>query len=460
MLLVERHEELALLQRQFEDCLEGAGRLVLVTGPVASGKTELLFTFAERATRAGALFLCAAGSNTEKALPLSAIGQLFHGAGVAPDSLDRTAALLLRDGPSDAGSDPAAPTTDQRLAEVLHSVSNALLDLAQRQAMLSALRAEIAMRKGDVAAAREHGRAALEYIPAQSWGVAVGLPLATRLRAATVRGDYEEAVRLLHEPVPESMFQTAFGLLYLHVRGQYYLASGQTRAALDDFRACGSLMSKWGLDLPALVPWRVEAAQAWLRLGNPQRARELANEQLRRLSAGRSRSRAITLRALAATSDVRDRPGLLTEAVDILQSCGDQLELARTLAGRSRVQRELGAADQAGTDAERALQLARDCGAETLVRRLAPERAGPRQPATVEPAPDDCDDTVRILLSDAERRVATLAADGKTNREIARKLFVTVSTVEQHLTRVYRKLKVSRRTDLAGLLNANLANTA
>jgi DNA-binding CsgD family transcriptional regulator len=44
--------------------------------------------------------------------------------------------------------------------------------------------------------------------------------------------------------------------------------------------------------------------------------------------------------------------------------------------------------------------------------------------------------------------VAALAADGYTNRQIARRLNVTVSTVEQHLTRVYRKLRISRRTDL------------
>ncbi|MEY9968292.1 DNA-binding NarL/FixJ family response regulator, partial [Streptacidiphilus sp. MAP12-16] len=53
-------------------------------------------------------------------------------------------------------------------------------------------------------------------------------------------------------------------------------------------------------------------------------------------------------------------------------------------------------------------------------------------------------------LSSAERRVASLAALGHTNREIARDLFITVSTVEQHLTRVYRKLNVTRRSDLPG----------
>ncbi len=52
------------------------------------------------------------------------------------------------------------------------------------------------------------------------------------------------------------------------------------------------------------------------------------------------------------------------------------------------------------------------------------------------------------LLSGAERRVAVLAALGQTNREIARRLAVTPSTVEQHLTRVFRKLGVRTRQEL------------
>jgi DNA-binding CsgD family transcriptional regulator len=57
-------------------------------------------------------------------------------------------------------------------------------------------------------------------------------------------------------------------------------------------------------------------------------------------------------------------------------------------------------------------------------------------------------------LTDAERRVAVLAARGSTNRAIAARLYVTTSTVEQHLTRVYRKLSVKSRADLAGLVGA------
>jgi len=52
------------------------------------------------------------------------------------------------------------------------------------------------------------------------------------------------------------------------------------------------------------------------------------------------------------------------------------------------------------------------------------------------------------VLSEAERRVAALAVQGYTNRDIASRLHLTVSTVEQHLTRTYRKLQVNRRRDL------------
>ena len=51
-------------------------------------------------------------------------------------------------------------------------------------------------------------------------------------------------------------------------------------------------------------------------------------------------------------------------------------------------------------------------------------------------------------LTETERRVAELAAQGRTNKEIAAGLYMGVSTVEAHLSRVYRKLSV-RRTELA-----------
>jgi DNA-binding CsgD family transcriptional regulator len=60
-------------------------------------------------------------------------------------------------------------------------------------------------------------------------------------------------------------------------------------------------------------------------------------------------------------------------------------------------------------------------------------------------------------LSRAEQRVAILASSGRSNREIAEELHVTVSTVEQHLTRIYRKLGIPGRNRLRGMALATPA---
>ena len=55
-------------------------------------------------------------------------------------------------------------------------------------------------------------------------------------------------------------------------------------------------------------------------------------------------------------------------------------------------------------------------------------------------------------LTPSERRVAALAAEAHTNREIAQSLFVSVKTVEGHLSNAYRKLDVSSRRELSAVL--------
>ena len=55
-------------------------------------------------------------------------------------------------------------------------------------------------------------------------------------------------------------------------------------------------------------------------------------------------------------------------------------------------------------------------------------------------------------LTPSERRVADLAAAGRTNRDVAQELFVTPKTVEVHLSNAYRKLGIRSRRELAGAL--------
>lgn len=60
--------------------------------------------------------------------------------------------------------------------------------------------------------------------------------------------------------------------------------------------------------------------------------------------------------------------------------------------------------------------------------------------------------TTAPVLTFSQDRIARLAAAGRSNAEIASVCYVTVSTVEQHLTRVYRKLGVGSRTEIAAAL--------
>ena len=66
----------------------------------------------------------------------------------------------------------------------------------------------------------------------------------------------------------------------------------------------------------------------------------------------------------------------------------------------------------------------------------------------------------RDELTETERRVVELAAQGRTNKEIAAELFMGVSTVEAHLSHVYRKLGIRSRTELAGRISTARDETA
>ncbi|WP_051826247.1 helix-turn-helix transcriptional regulator [Kitasatospora aureofaciens] len=316
------------------------------------------------------------------------------------------------------------------------------------RAVLTGIRAETAVRQGALADAERHARTALAVLPPEDWGVAIGIPLAARLVACTFTGRPEDAQGVLTQRVPQEMFRTRFGGQYLYARGQHYLAAGRLRAALEDFLRCGELMRARGVDRPALIAWRGGAATACLGLGLRERAGELIGEQMELSAPEHLRVRGSSLRTIAALNEARRRPALLWEAVTLLQEAGDRLELVGALADLSSAHHELGDYNRARMVAGRAVRLAQDCGAPSLCERLLPYPVvlDPAPPADTGPA--DARTDAIATLSDAERRVAALAAVGYSNREIGRELFITVSTVEQHLTRVYRKLRISRRADL------------
>lgn len=316
------------------------------------------------------------------------------------------------------------------------------------QALIDTVWALVSARRGDPAAALERARSALAALGPRGWGTSVFFPLSALAVAHTALGDFDAAAAALDVPRPDPLPATVGALRFLRARGQLHLTSSRVLAAVSDFGECGRLLAAQQADHPALLPWRSDLAEAYLWLGNTAAARDLARQQLDLAADTDAASQGHSLRILALLSRPVDRPAMLSQAADWFKKSGDQLELGRTVKTLSQLhlrhqqgdfgpghsvwipeQRRTPAPVPVPRPVREVPAAARDGGAETPGGPAAPE-----------------------ILSEAELRVAELAALGWSNRQIGNNLFITVSTVEQHLTRVYRKLQVSGRSDLAGRL--------
>jgi DNA-binding CsgD family transcriptional regulator len=174
-------------------------------------------------------------------------------------------------------------------------------------------------------------------------------------------------------------------------------------------------------------------------LGRAAEARALAEEELELARASGAPSG--LGRALRVLGTVTGEVEPLHEAVAALEGTPSRLELARALAA-------LGAADEDADHLVRALELAEICGAGS-VAAFAREQleASGVEADVVAPAGIEA-------LTDTQRRVAALAAEGLSEREIAQATFATPNAVAFQLGDVYRKLGLSSRDELAAALAA------
>jgi DNA-binding CsgD family transcriptional regulator len=137
---------------------------------------------------------------------------------------------------------------------------------------------------------------------------------------------------------------------------------------------------------------------------------------------------------------------LLAEACALLGEAPARLEQAKAFAVLGAALRRARKPTEAREPLRRALELADVCGAQPLVDAVRAEiyATGARPRTTA----------LRgvLALTASERRVADLAAEGQTNRDIAQILYVTPKTIEVHLSNAYRKLGIASRRELAGAL--------
>ena len=198
---------------------------------------------------------------------------------------------------------------------------------------------------------------------------------------------------------------------------------------------------------PAFIAWRSPAALALQQLGDNDQARRLVAEELELARTwGAPRALGAALRAAGLIEGGKGGLALLEEAVQVLSGSPAKLEHAKARTELGAALRRANRRSQAREQLRHAVELATICGATELAARAERELlATGARPRRVALSGVDS-------LTPSERRVAEMAADGPTNREIAQALFITQRTVEVHLTSIYRKLAINSRSQLATAL--------
>lgn len=236
---------------------------------------------------------------------------------------------------------------------------------------------------------------------------------------------------------------------FLYARGVLRAASDDPLGALDDLLECGRRQTARDVVSPVVTPWRSAAAECQLALGRPQAAIALAEEE-HRLAVIWDTPRVLgrALRTLGTVTGGQRGLELSAQAVETLRGAEAGTELVRALLGRGR---QLTAAGQWG-HARPLLQEAA-AGAEQAgaVRLLAAAEQALREGGGARRT--GAGHTGGSALTDSEQRIAALAAEGRTNAEIAELLQLALRTVETHLTNAYRKLGIRRRTGLPAALD-------
>jgi DNA-binding CsgD family transcriptional regulator len=271
-----------------------------------------------------------------------------------------------------------------------------------------------------------------------------------RAELALEQGNVEAAeASIAASKLPEPLSPNGHLTFFQLARARLRMGQRRHDDAIRELRSLGENMKELQIENSAFYDWRPYLALALHAAGRRDEALPVALETLDRARAwGAPQSIGIALRVLGLVEGGASGDRLLRDSVEALAESQWRLEYAKSLV-------ELGAALRRGNKRSDArehlrggLELAHRLGATALEERaqteLAATGARPR----------------RLMLSGlesltpSERRVAELAADNLTNKDIAQALFVTPKTVEVHLSSVYRKLEISSRAQLPEALGA------
>ncbi len=338
-----------------------------------------------------------------------------------------------------------------RFTEALRPVDSVIADASKRGAAFNfsgalMMRAMLEIGSGSLVEAESDARTAIDALPHRD---AMFMPSAYGwlMHVLVERGALDDAAAALAAMemdvgvIPERFLYAPV----LRSRAMLSAARGDRQAALADFLAVGRIFDALSLVNPAVSypAWRSAAALEHHALGAETEALELAWAEVhlaQQWAAPRSLGRA--LRILGLIEGGSDGINRIREAIAVLEASAARLEHAYALADLGAALRRANQRAEAREHLHHAVELAQRCGAGLLAERAHEEliATGARPRRLVRTGVD--------ALTPSERRIAAMAAEGMTNREIAQALFVTLRTVEMHLSNVFRKLDISSRTQL------------
>jgi len=357
-------------------------------------------------------------------------------AGTEPSVLCERANALLRAGQLDAARGAAYEAiVRSRQAESRVDLLDALVIACVAEVHLGNLREALDLAEQMLAATE--GAADLDRLDA----------LAALAWVTAMLGDVDRAEAALAQTTAQiqDLRMTAPGGL---AAGMLALGRGRFQDAVDAFEAKTSETpmspAAQTLSLRPFVPALVEA---YAHLGRTDAARALVDQFL---DAARKTDQArVIVPALRARGAAYEDEAAFDEALRWHAGWGNRFEEGRTLLARGELLRRRKQRAAARSDLQAAVQRFTQVGAVTWRARAAAElrAAGDRSAALRAPIAKGPE-----ALSQQEAAIVELVAEGLSNREIATRLFLSVKTVEGHLTAVYGKLGIRSRGQLLAAL--------
>lgn len=309
-------------------------------------------------------------------------------------------------------------------------------------------RATVLMSMGDLFRAEQDAHDAVLVVQDGSWQHEVPRPSIALAWIALQLGQVERAEKLLGPlDAIDVSHRVSEHREYLRVCGWIAYARQDLDSAIENMVSCGRVMRETGLQDPSAVPLWVDLAFMATLTGRDreaQQAARVAEELAECWNSAETLAFSQLARGFVATGTAA--ADMATAASRNFGSVPALIQQTRAEVLAGRLWLGMGDEKTSRVHLRTAVGLALRCGHRPLADEARELLLGAGGRMRI---PEQAERVDLVGLTPSERRVAELAAAGASNRQIAERLFVALRTVEVHLTRVYRKLGVARRSDLS-----------